>query len=836
MKRLIPLINGSAGPIRSSTTKNMDTFFNALVVLIGFGLGTIGNTLISAMGRVYYRMTTLLFGDPAALIATLKRACHWYIQICRGARMDETHPFDGPNDFFGEKAVTGLAPNSILWLRNLILTQYPSSLDLFDQVIFALLSMHRLIVIPPVKDLSTITEPSTYNPHAKLMEGSANPELTDAEIRAALHSLGIKEKDFRDSYRRACKEQTHVVMSSAGPNGKASWSAYSDAIALMNERPVLSQLITFAEQSGLNRFIDHLFTCVRLPGTDVQAGVGLHSGKIHTFEEWGGKTRNVAIVDYWTQLILTPLHNTLFSFLKSIPMDATFNQDAAAEYIRSLSANENAELYSVDLSAATDRLPASLQVRILKVLLGNDTLAVAWAKIFTERSFKCSNPPQMVKYAVGLPMGSKSNWAMLALTHHIIIKVAALRAKLTNYNTYRVCGDDSSFLGNTLFVKYTEIMAWYGVPINRSKSIMAVAGLKSAAEFCKRVFVNGVELTTIPVKLIVKTVFNGRLLSQLQNELHRRRCAFISSQWYDLFAALVDRESLEFIMLLNACPQSINGLLSPLLTGGIIDTKSNWFGEAHKLTDQDIVDAYTYVLVTDQLKRLDALLRQTEIIAQAIEANTGGFVTPQFDVMVSLADGQTKRLIEVLGWKHPELSPSHPIVYAAFVEIDRVNRLLASLRSGDSAVSAAALNSMLDGFRNALVDSWNDEYEAKGQAERSLITKAMSTLADIISQPTLEQDKSTPRARRLDFTISLAYVRRIWTVSWVLGQRVTLNAVKSKVITSTVAATTRATEVASKYSLVSRFGKGKLTSTTSATSTPEVAVEATTPEVNPRSS
>jgi len=45
----------------------------------------------------------------------------------------------------------------------------------------------------------------------------------------------------------------------------------------------------------------------------------------------------------------------------------------------------------------------------------------------------CSDDPDfqpyngVYRYAVGQPMGALSSWAMLALTHHCLVQVAALR-------------------------------------------------------------------------------------------------------------------------------------------------------------------------------------------------------------------------------------------------------------------------------------------------------------------------------------------------------------------------------------------------------------------------
>jgi len=67
--------------------------------------------------------------------------------------------------------------------------------------------------------------------------------------------------------------------------------------------------------------------------------------------------------------MLKPLHRLLFSFLKELPNDATFDQQAAV-----MRCKEKAKLagksFGYDLSAATDRLPIELQVAILAPIIG----------------------------------------------------------------------------------------------------------------------------------------------------------------------------------------------------------------------------------------------------------------------------------------------------------------------------------------------------------------------------------------------------------------------------------------------------------------------------------
>jgi hypothetical protein len=95
-------------------------------------------------------------------------------------------------------------------------------------------------------------------------------------------------------------------------------------------------------------------------------------GKLHAKEEAAGKVRIFAIVDAWTQWSLYPLHKAIFSILRTIPQDGTFDQPAPLVLLKT-----ERGLWSFDLTAATDRMPLKLQVNLLAILLGSRTLAEA---------------------------------------------------------------------------------------------------------------------------------------------------------------------------------------------------------------------------------------------------------------------------------------------------------------------------------------------------------------------------------------------------------------------------------------------------------------------------
>jgi hypothetical protein len=93
----------------------------------------------------------------------------------------------------------------------------------------------------------------------------------------------------------------------------------------------------------------------------------------------------------------------------------------------------------MDLSAATDRLPVLLQSQILNIL-GFD--GDGWRRVL-DREWYLGG--KLLSYKVGQPMGAYSSFAMLALTHHVITRIAAIRCKV-NPSTllYAVLGDDGA--------------------------------------------------------------------------------------------------------------------------------------------------------------------------------------------------------------------------------------------------------------------------------------------------------------------------------------------------------------------------------------------------------
>jgi len=80
----------------------------------------------------------------------------------------------------------------------------------------------------------------------------------------------------------------------------------------------------------------------------------------------------------------------------------------------------------LDLSAATDRFPISLQVKLIRNIFNHD-VAINWYNILINRVYTYLPPkgskdePKHLKYAVGQPMGAYSSWATFTLSHHLVV-------------------------------------------------------------------------------------------------------------------------------------------------------------------------------------------------------------------------------------------------------------------------------------------------------------------------------------------------------------------------------------------------------------------------------
>jgi hypothetical protein len=370
--------------------------------------------------------------------------------------------------------------------------------------VFSVLGLHRIIEYKPKVDLSTIEAPFTG-----VSRTVSSSKLEFAKMRL-LALAGFSKKDSINFKLRLPSIRGKLIVK-AGPNGpKAFTKLFVDAFALTNDFALLFALSKWYIRYGGKRYLLSLYLILLLgiPFWISRRFVQqLNLGRLGVVYNVSGKARVVAMTNWWIQIGLLPLHKSIFDFLKLLPTDGTFDQLKPIKRLTGLKAGH--KFYSLDLSAATDRLPIDLQVQILSSFIGSDS-AQLWRTLLSVPYFYSDDDgdnTRPVRYAVGQPMGAYSSWAMLALTHHLIVLLAAQ----SNFSNYAVLGDDVVIQGTDVSQEYLRVMSYLGVDISIPKSMISFEHL----EFAKRIFTkDGLTVSMISPGLLL-AVARCRLLSGL---------------------------------------------------------------------------------------------------------------------------------------------------------------------------------------------------------------------------------------------------------------------------------------------------------------------------------
>jgi hypothetical protein len=203
------------------------------------------------------------------------------------------------------------------------------------------------------------------------------------------------------------------------------------------------------------------------------------------------KTRVIAILDYWSQTVLKPLHDWSFDLLKRMPNDLTFNQGGVISVLSS-----KRQLNSFDLSSATDRFPIDLQETFLSVMIGPER-AAAWRRILVGQKFTTAWDNSEHVYGVGQPMGAYSSWSTFALTHHLVVHYAASLAGFPagRFGDYALLGDDIVIAHPKVAENYRAVILGLGVGISPTKTLVS----EDTFEFAKRIFHKDLEYTAFPL-------------------------------------------------------------------------------------------------------------------------------------------------------------------------------------------------------------------------------------------------------------------------------------------------------------------------------------------------
>jgi hypothetical protein len=301
----------------------------------------------------------------------------------------------------------------------------------------------------------------------------------------------------------------------SGPKGHALWTSYLDLIYMPE---ALKEAI--AHVGGTRLREDMLNYLVFIPY--IRRYLEKHLGKtrmslrrLSVIRDKEGKNREIAIMDYYSQQALRPLHNYLFKLLSRIPQDCTFDHGRG---ILELKPTLGSSFHSIDLSSATDRFPIELQQHLLTAMFGKE-YSENWATIMVGFPFEYQGAS--ISYARGNPMGAYSSWSAFTLAHHFLVFSACKKAGMRWKDCpYLMLGDDIVIADDKVAQHYKDLLQRFDIPYSKEKSHQS----PHLFEFAKRFVHCGTEISPFPLAGLYENRNNWLLaVGTIFEEISRKR-------------------------------------------------------------------------------------------------------------------------------------------------------------------------------------------------------------------------------------------------------------------------------------------------------------------------
>jgi len=258
---------------------------------------------------------------------------------------------------FPEKKVPGIITYSDgipkifgLRLANLI-RESTTSEALPLRLLFTLLSSSRVLTVGKIPDLEPIISP---------VKGT---EQIHNHVHSFWKSLGYRTSLSPTSVPRYARFRKYHFSVKAGPNGPALVTSLLDYLEIRKIPELLESIKILGGQKLINRLdlLEQMVDSFEDLLPKIQRRAKRYLRKLSAFGDQEEKVRVVAILDYFSQTCLLPLHQYLYRLLRRIPQDCTFDQGSFKTKIVGWT-----EFYSIDLTNATDRFPIETIIQVLK--------------------------------------------------------------------------------------------------------------------------------------------------------------------------------------------------------------------------------------------------------------------------------------------------------------------------------------------------------------------------------------------------------------------------------------------------------------------------------------
>lgn len=381
----------------------------------------------------------------------------------------------------------------------------------YMQVTLTTLNIVRIIEGLTDADFLSVTEKSKPIDSDLLKEFSAY-----ALERLARHKFDPSVVDLNGTRFRLNKN---------GPNGKPKIeSAYEEALCLLDSK-LFRPFTVMCSELKSDYLVSYLEALKEIPMDTLQQpdnsrGYTTKLRLLAPVPDSGFKTRIVAIVDFWTQLVLEPIRTHVQMVVEKefrytdFRMDQTSGVNSMVDFQRRCLNEEYVKEHKLnirslkfyDISSWTDRFHHTLQKEVVKHLF-SPRLAEAWAQLVVHCPWNVAGQDYTIKYGQGQGMGTNGSFDIATLTDHLFInfiidKKSSISELFPNNGCYGKVGDDLWIYDPDDLIRkaYEDI----NLPINLSKS-KEYSDIGSTAEFCSRTFLNGRDVSRISPKIISRT-------------------------------------------------------------------------------------------------------------------------------------------------------------------------------------------------------------------------------------------------------------------------------------------------------------------------------------------
>lgn len=300
-------------------------------------------------------------------------------------------------------------------------------------------------------------------------------------------------RSFRRTVKAAIQERTirgnpqPLVTWRGSPNKRAPTSKLGpvpQSQKLLSEIFLTDNQETWMHVRSLwNDIYCHIFKGIDIHGfcdsvhTDDISHTPMVAGEVHFLQEPGYKLRSIASPYRLFQVASQPLKQDLGQLVRSLDWDCTHDQGKATPFIQE-ALKLKKQVYSVDLSSATDYFPYELQQMVLETIYGKDN---SYVKLFRDvsRANWHSELGEIV-WKKGQPLGFNPSFFTFTLTHGLVL--LTLLGKRYNHEFF-VLGDDVVILNKKLFDDYLTFLSAAGCPYATDKTLIS----SELAEFAGKV-------------------------------------------------------------------------------------------------------------------------------------------------------------------------------------------------------------------------------------------------------------------------------------------------------------------------------------------------------------